>query len=205
MKELSITGEVTYFSLLRPTKIAGWKGNLNTSIFQWLRNNADSPVRIIETKQSLVLKIDQNSDRKLDFKNTNEMLKIALVSDKSWTNLVANISSFFFRVNSQHIAVLINDEELRFQSDRIDKYPEMKYTGEGNGCAVPEGHEKTICKIGQGKDTCIFLTVSSNGFECRKFNTWMARYMLGRLDKGDTNAGRIGDCRIVGRINKTEN
>lgn len=33
---------------------------------------------------------------------------------------------------------------------------------------IPDNHLKEICKIGQRKDCCRYITCGSNGFECAK-------------------------------------
>ncbi|KKW31632.1 MAG: Phosphoenolpyruvate synthase [Candidatus Uhrbacteria bacterium GW2011_GWA2_52_8d] len=54
-------------------------------------------------------------------------------------------------------------------------------------------------KIGQGKETCIFVAVGGGGFLCEKFSGSTARMMLDRFATRTMNAGRIGNCAVLGR------
>jgi len=76
---------------------------------------------------------------------------------------------------------------------------ELKYTGDGNSCKIPDDKVREICKIGE-VDCCIFCTVGGNGFNCEKFNSYLSRVLLDRHSKGDMRASRIGNCKITGRI-----
>lgn len=53
-----------------------------------------------------------------------------------------------------------------------------------------------LCKIGHGADTCIFLTVSGNGFECHGLNKQPIWSLIKRARRGETNAQREG-CNTV--------
>ena len=50
---------------------------------------------------------------------------------------------------------------------------------------------KTHCRPGAGADTCIWLCVGSDGFECLAYNKPAS--LIDRLRKGETNAKREGD------------
>jgi len=68
---------------------------------------------------------------------------------------------------------------------------------DSNSCFIPPGKEKEICGLGKGEDCCIFLTLSPEGFQCEKFNSYLAMQLLYRLDKGEINAKRIGNCKLI--------
>ena len=55
----------------------------------------------------------------------------------------------------------------------------------------------TECKIGQGKDTCIFLVVGGDGFECHAFNRMPIMSLIERARRGETNAQREGCERVL--------
>ena len=46
----------------------------------------------------------------------------------------------------------------------------------------------------------MFFIAGGGGFECQKFNSYIARGLLDRYGKGTMRASRIGNCKIVGRI-----
>jgi multimeric flavodoxin WrbA len=91
-----------------------------------------------------------------------------------------------------------DDQSISIKHDETEKVFELNYTN-GNSCKIPDDKVKEICKIGQS-DACIFCSVSGGGFECQKFDSFMSRMLLDRHSKGTMNASRIGNCKIVGRI-----
>lgn len=56
---------------------------------------------------------------------------------------------------------------------------------------------KTICKIGQGSETCIWCCVSGDGFECLYYNK--PSTLQERLRRGDTVGKRDG-CEEIKNI-----
>lgn len=55
---------------------------------------------------------------------------------------------------------------------------------------------ETECKIGQGAETCILLTVSGDGFECHAKNKMPILTLIERARKGETSAQREGCDRV---------
>ena len=49
-----------------------------------------------------------------------------------------------------------------------------------------------LCKIGHGADTCIFLLVGPDGFECHGLNKMPIWSLIERARRGETNAQREG-------------
>lgn len=49
-----------------------------------------------------------------------------------------------------------------------------------------------LCKPGCGADTCIFLTMSPDGWECHGLNKMPIYSMIERAERGETNAQRQG-------------
>ncbi len=53
---------------------------------------------------------------------------------------------------------------------------------------------KEVCKIGQGKDCCRYLTMGPNGFECAKLNLGLMLTIDARVEsmnaKGDNCEGK---------------
>ena len=61
--------------------------------------------------------------------------------------------------------------------------------------------EKELCNIGAGPDTCIWLVVSPDGFECTCLNK--PHYLVERLEKGLTTAKKDG-CDFVNNLDIQE-
>ncbi len=54
----------------------------------------------------------------------------------------------------------------------------------------------SLCKIGQGRDTCIFLLLGPEGFECHGLNQGPIMFLIERARRGGTSAQREG-CETV--------
>ena len=84
----------------------------------------------------------------------------------------------------------------------FEEVPGVRYFGDGNMArldpADPEAFRR-VCKPGAGADCCIFMTAGADGISCAKFSGGMARHLLDRKAAGAMSAGRIGNCRNVGR------
>ncbi len=52
---------------------------------------------------------------------------------------------------------------------------------------IPNGHELSVCRVGEGDATCAFLTFGS-GWLCAKAMPGVMATILGRLDAGTLNA-----------------
>jgi hypothetical protein len=117
------------------------------------------------------------------------------------SNLGSYAPDILQRLNGMQVIVEYDDESISIKHDESEKVFELNYT-HINSCKIPDNKVKEICKIGES-DCCIFVTAGSNGFMCEKFN-YMASGLLERYSKGTMRASRIGNCKIVGRIDAEE-
>ena len=53
---------------------------------------------------------------------------------------------------------------------------------------IPDDYVKETCKIGQGEETCAFLMMGAEGFECAKDNEPVRMIVQIRLDAGTMSA-----------------
>jgi hypothetical protein len=153
---------------------------------------------------NLTIIADENSEYLMRFeKNDKEdtILMILEVGGGKWgmSNLGAYVPDMLQRLNGMQIIVEFDDVSISIKHDETEKVPELNYNTEGNSCRVSPEFAKEVCKIGQD-GCCIFLTASGGGFECEKFDDYMSRMLLGRHAEGTMRANRIGNCKIVGRV-----
>ncbi|MFC1651702.1 hypothetical protein ACFL24_00905 [Patescibacteria group bacterium] len=155
-----------------------------------------------EGKASYTLCVDSDSEfiYHYDSDPDNEKLRgLQKTSGIGWSNVDAHLDMIMIWINGRLINIKISEDQLHIEADPSEEVFGV-YFVEGNFCAVPEGAEETICKIGQNKETCIFSSWDSGtGWGCLKFDPYLARQLLDRLAKGKINAGRIGDCALLGR------
>ncbi len=143
-----------------------------------------------------------NYDMVLDYKKDKYYL-LKNTKQFGFSNLNAYIESFLRKVNGREIIVNISDDCFKISANSGDKVYALNYTSD-NECAITEQIAKTICKLGEGNECCIFLTLSDK-FYCSKFSSFTARELLDRLEKGKMYSKRIGDCKIIGREENTVN
>lgn len=114
------------------------------------------------------------------------------------SNVHAHFDNALVWLSGRLVEIKIMDgREIKITADKSEKVFGV-YFYDGNSCKVPDGAEKTVCKIG-GPDCCAFLALDRNGFSCEKFSGPTARIILNRLAKGQMNATRIGNCEVLGR------
>jgi len=89
---------------------------------------------------------------------------------------------------------------LHFRADESEQVFSVQF-GDSNSCEVPEGAERSVCKVGE-PDCCVFLACGAKGFSCEKFSGPTARVLLDRLAQGTIRATRIGSCAVNGRKEK---
>ena len=141
------------------------------------------------------IKLDENSEYEMRYETTeNDSPKIISLKklDFGWSNLGSYIPDMFQRFNGRNITLTVTDEEIKISSDPDENVYGTYYT-DGNSCSIPDDKVKELCRPGS-EDCCIFLVASGNGFECVKFDSYMARQVLHRLSENTMNAKRIGDC-----------
>ena len=114
------------------------------------------------------------------------------------SNVHAYLDNALVWLSGRMVEIEIQDgKQIKFTADKSEKVFGV-YFVDGNSCEIPDGAEKTVCKIGQS-DCCIFLLGTTNGFQCGKFGGSIARMLLDRLAKGEMRSSRIGNCAILGR------
>jgi len=151
-----------------------------------------------KTLDSYTLFADVASE--FQFKYTPE--EYAILLEKKSNGLFINVKAYLDNVlvwlSGRLVEIEIEeDKQIKFFADASEQVFGVYFT-DNNSCKVPNGAENTICKAGQ-PDCCIFLSASSGGFHCEKFNSSIARALLDRLANGNINASRIGNCAILGR------
>lgn len=127
---------------------------------------------------------------------------LLLERSMSMRNVSAYLDEGLTWLSGRLVEIEIEDgKQIKFTASASEKVYGVYFAEAGNSCEVPNGIEKTVCKIGQ-HDCCIFLSLDSTGFKCEKFSGSMARMLLDRLAKGTIRASRIGNCALLGRKEK---
>lgn len=202
-------GKLTFISLWNPINLKTKDTELDLRVqyfglFRYLNGRKTS---MKYSMNDMTICFDKDSEYELKFEKSddeiesieNDTLGIILKkSNDDWgiSNITAYLSNILKRLNSMQVIVDVEKDSIAIRHDESEKVHEIKYT-HNNSCSISDDKVKKICKVGQ-KDCCIFLTVSSDGFMCNKFN-YIGSTLLNRYSKGTMRANRIGNCKIVGR------
>ena len=149
-------------------------------------------------KDSYILVANKGAVFHLEYK-PGESLALVKKNSFAFSNVQAYLEESLIWLSGRLVVAEFEKHRLSISADPSENVFGVYFTGEGNSCKIPAGAEETVCKIGQGKDTCIFAAVSGGGFLCEKFSGSMARMMLDRFASGTMNSGRIGNCAVLGR------
>jgi hypothetical protein len=198
-----IKGKLKYISIFNPIEILTNDGTLDlrNDIFNVFTNLNDKPTTMNDGRNYIEIVANQNSEYHMEFKKDDAKDTILMILSKKpdfgFSNLGAYLPNKLQNLNGMQIIVTITDESIKIENDPAEQVYELYYT-DNNSCHIPDDKVKEICKIGE-EDCCIFCTVSGKGFECQKFDSFTSRMLLDRYSKGNMNATRIGNCKIVGR------
>lgn len=163
-----------------------------TAVFERLHGKSASQVLGMDSYE---LKLDDESK----FQFCNEPNPLLDMKDGSgFSNVGAYFSTAMEWLNGRKVILTTDATGFKIEADPEDKVHELKFSGSGNLCNVSKGDALSVCLVGQGDNCCIFLMGGGSGFSCAKFSSF-SRQMLDRHAKGTMNAGRIGNCAIVGR------
>jgi len=212
----TLIGKLTYISFWHPINLEmeDQELDLRVQIFETLKNLNGKKASMDYGMNDLTIHADDESEYEMKFECSNDTPELgendtvgAILSKtgEGWgmSNVMAYLPDNLQRLNGMRIIVDVDKGHISFKHDETEKVHEMKYT-HSNSCHIPDEDVKSICQIGK-EDCCIFCTVGGDGFSCEKFGS-MASYLLTRHAEGSMRASRIGNCKIVGRIEeKVEN
>lgn len=204
----TIKGILTFISFWHPINLETKDGeiDLRVQIFELFEELNGKKTSMTCGMNNLTINADEESKYVMKFLRDTEnggetiLMILDIPDDFGFSNIGAYLPNTLQRLNGMQVIVEVDDKSISFNHDNNEKVHEIKYS-DNNSCHISNDDAKNICKIGQ-KDCCIFLTASGNGFNCEKFNSHMARIFLDRHAEGTMNATRIGNCKIVGRIEK---
>lgn len=143
---------------------------------------------------------DPNSGYRLTYE-PDKLVLLETADESGMLNVHAYLDEVLVWLSGRMVEIEIDETEKSFKAaaDPAEQVFGVYFTGDGNSCGIPDGAERTVCKMGEGKETCIFLSFGSGGFYCEKFSGSTARLLLDRLAEGTIKAGRIGNCAVLGR------
>ena len=205
-----LKGKLTFISLWNPINLETEDSELDLRVqyFGLFRDLNGKKASMKYGMNDLTILADEESEYELEFEKSgdeiesteNDILGVILnKTGEGWgfSNVGAYLPDALERLNGMTVIVEIGDDFISIKHDETEEVHEKKFT-HSNSCSVSDDEVKNVCKAGQ-EDCCIFLTAGGDGFMCEKFGN-LGRTLLDRHDKGTMRASRIGNCKIVGRI-----
>lgn len=143
---------------------------------------------------------DEESELNLEFINRGDGAVVSKREGFGFSSVHSYLEAICQSLNSRRVIVTIEPAgfEIRADPDALN-VPALEIDpSTGNMCKVSDEVFRTVCKPGQGAETCIFIAAGAGGIQCAKFSGSMAREILRRKVEGTMSAGRIGNCRCKG-------
>lgn len=195
-----ITGRLLYTGWLnRPWRLVPPKGDdidlfplVDTALTKWNGQAANHD----QTRDSYALFLDGESEFDIKY-TTDGNAGLWKRNGFGFSNIIAYFDCALVWLSGRMVVIEIDDDRIHLAADPAEEVFGLHFT-HSNSCAVPDGAERTVCKISTD-DTCIFLCCGADGFSCEKFSGSTARLLLDRHHKGEMNASRIGSCALLGR------
>jgi hypothetical protein len=182
------------------TQLNGSKIDLFPFIHKTLLKMDGKSAKYQQDSKSCSLMLDDSTDVVVDYK-ADGVVWLKKMEGFGMSNIVVYLSEALTWLSGRRVEVDFSDKGFKITADSTEKVFGVKFLGRGNSCRIPEGAERSVCKIGTS-DVCIFLVAGSDGFTCEKFSSG-GRHMLHRHFDGTTRASRVGNCACVGREEDT--
>lgn len=149
-----------------------------------------------QEQDSYTLAANENSEFKFNYFSDRHAI-LQKTKGVGMSNVYAYLDDALIWLSGRMVEIEIeNGKRIKFIADESEKVYGVYFVN-GNSCEIPDGAEKTVCKIGQ-RDCCIFPVAGAGGFQCTKLSS-SARTFLDNLAKGRMRASRIGNCTVLGR------
>lgn len=189
-------GKLEFYSLFDPILVDG--EDFLPALNEFFNNSNGLRISLSTSMNKIKLELDKDSDRILKYEREDGSLLLLLSNaDGSFgfSNINAYLPDTLQKLNGREVNFIVDDNKIEIEP--VGESYKLFYT-RNNCCSISNDDVNKVCKPGSS-ETCIFLSVSSDGFECLKFDSPSARMLLHRLKNGNINAKRIGDCELAGR------
>ncbi len=202
---IELEGKLEFTSLFDPIKLFTTEGevDLREYYFDFFEKLNGKKASMDYDNNSIEIKADDNSTKAIKYQNEGASIIIVLINSTSMSNIGAHLPSTLQTLNGRKVIVSVSENCIKMTNDPDEIVYGLYYTHD-NDCKIPDDKIEELCKPGTDA-ACIFCTVSANGFECKKFNTYFARQILYRYSEKTLRAARIGDCAILGRKEPGDN
>lgn len=174
----------------------GSKIDLYPLINKTLRKMNGKPAEQKEGRASYSITLSNSAEMVVKYE-TDDMAVLEKPDGLGMSNIGAYLPSALTWLSGRKVTLDINNAGFIIAADPNEQVFGVKFFGRGNSCRIPEGAEKSVCKIGTS-DCCIFAAAGSDGFTCEKFGG-IGATLLDRHFKGTMRASRVGNCALVGR------
>ncbi|MDD2753652.1 MAG: hypothetical protein PHT44_03530 [Candidatus Portnoybacteria bacterium] len=156
---------------------------------------------------NFLISIYQNrrSSQIMDFFEEDGEDMTILKSEKpadNYKNVVSIISRALQRLNGRKVFVESDEEKITLHSDDcLDNFILGLYLSDNGYCKIPPGKERSVCKMDEENNSCLFLVKDAAQFFCCKFELVLAEMLLAIYDNKTLPkpTRRIGNCALLGK------
>ena len=185
------------WTLIQPD---GSKIDLYPLIDQALLALNGKPAEHKQGRESYSLMLDDSTEMIVEYK-TDGVALLTKPKGFGMSNIGAYLPGALTWLSGRKVEIEFSEKGFKIAADPTEQVFGVQFFGRGNSCRIPEGAEKSVCKVGTS-DCCIFMAAGSDGFTCEKFGS-MGQHMLGRRFEGTMRASRVGNCVCTGREEDT--
>ena len=159
-------------------------------------------------RDSYSLMLDDAAEMVVEYK-TDGVALLTKPQGFGMSNIGAYLPGALTWLSGRKVEVEFSDKGFKIAADPTEQVFGVQFFGRGNSCRIPEGAEKSVCKVGTS-DCCIFMAAgtgpgvprSGGGFTCEKFGS-VGQHLLGRHFERSMRASRVGNCACTGREEDT--
>jgi hypothetical protein len=175
--------------------------DLRDYIFEVFNKLNGQKTSMLYSMDHIEIKKDDDSKYQMKFEHDDDstLMILDVIGEFGFSNIGAYLPDMLQRLNGRNVLITATDDGIKIEDGPNNENTfGVRYTN-SNLCKISTDKVKEICKIGE-EDCCVFCIASGKGFECAKFDTYMCRNLLGRIEEKSIRATRIGDCKLLGRV-----
>src|SRR3989344_9612346 len=182
-----LKGRLLYMGWFTPWKLVADNGEVDLwpLVDEFLTSLNGKRASHEQARDGYALSADEASEFKFTYV-PGEYALLEKRDDFGMSNVHAYLDESLIGLSGRLVEIEIEDgKQVKFAADASEKVFGVYFGDKGNSCEVPSGAAEAVCKMGQQRDSCIFLSLGAGGFHCEKFSGSTARMLLDRLARGN--------------------
>jgi hypothetical protein len=163
---MELRGKLEFISIFEPIRLISEESeiDLRKYYFELFEKLNGKKTKMDYHMNDIEICSDDNSEYVIKYENDDNGILIILdkINGFGFSNIEAYLSEMLHRLNGRSVIITVSDNSIKITYDPNEEVFGLYYTN-NNNCKIPNDKVKSICKVGE-EDTCIFCSVSSEGF-----------------------------------------